>query len=90
MKKLNTILIALVFVIGAAMIINGCAASTAEIASKSGSKLWSENCGRCHNSPSPASFNAEQWETIGMHMQIRANLTAEETDKIVAFLKSSE
>ncbi|NIM36576.1 MAG: cytochrome c, partial [Hydrotalea flava] len=48
-----------------------------------------ENCQRCHNTPSPVSFSAEQWETIGMHMQTRALITQAEREKIVAFLKSS-
>ena len=66
--------------------INGCKASQ-QVSSKSGVQLWSENCQRCHNTPSPASFSPEQWETIGMHMQSRALLTDEERNKIVAFLK---
>ncbi len=66
--------------------INGCKASQ-QVSSKSGVQLWSENCQRCHNTPSPASFSPEQWETVGMHMQSRALLTDEERNKIVAFLK---
>jgi len=50
-------------------------------------QLWAENCQRCHNTPSPNSFSAEQWETIGMHMQTRAMITQDERNKIVAFLK---
>ena len=64
----------------------GCKASQ-QVSSKSGVQLWSENCQRCHNTPSPASFSPEQWETVGMHMQSRALLTDEERNKIVAFLK---
>jgi cytochrome c2 len=64
----------------------GCFTSKA-VAGKSGAQLWAENCQRCHNTPSPASFSPKQWQTIGMHMQTRALLTNEERDKIVAFLK---
>lgn len=60
-----------------------------KITEKSGIQLWSENCQRCHNTPSPSSFSASQWETIGMHMQSRALLTGNEKDKIIDFLKSS-
>lgn len=56
---------------------------------KSGAVLWGENCGRCHNVPDPTAFSDLQWEAIGTHMRIRAGLTAEETDKIVTFLKQS-
>ncbi len=69
-------------------LINGCAPSRA-VTEKSGTQLWAENCQRCHNTPSPSSFSAEQWETIGMHMQSRALLTDNERDKIVEFLKSN-
>lgn len=69
-------------------LINGCAPSKA-VAEKSGTQLWAENCQRCHNTPSPSSFSAEQWETIGMHMQSRSLITDAERDKIVEFLKSN-
>lgn len=57
------------------------------IREKPGALLWGENCIRCHNAPSPSAFNDEQWETITLHMRVRASLTATETEKIVAFLK---
>jgi len=56
---------------------------------KSGAQLWGENCVRCHSVPAPSSYNSTDWETIGLHMRIRANLTAYETDKIFEFLKSA-
>ncbi|MFQ5749313.1 MAG: cytochrome c [Planctomycetota bacterium] len=55
---------------------------------KGGAELWAENCGRCHNLRSPASFSDRQWEIIALHMRVRANLTAEEHHKILEFLKS--
>ena len=85
-KKL-TILSILVVAIGSMMILlNSCTASQ-KISMKSGAQLWSENCQRCHNTPSPSTFSPEQWETIGMHMQSRALFTNTEIDKIVEFLK---
>lgn len=66
----------------------GCVESK-NIAMKSGSQLWAENCQRCHNIPSPTAFSASQWETIGMHMQSRALLTENEKNKIVSFLQSA-
>jgi hypothetical protein len=59
------------------------------VQAKSGAQLWAENCQRCHNTPTPNSFSAEQWKTIGMHMQSRALLTTHERDKIVLFLQQS-
>ena len=56
---------------------------------KSGSQLWTENCTRCHNDRSPATYNDAQWEVAMHHMRIRANLTAEEHTKILEFLQSA-
>jgi cytochrome c2 len=85
--KKNTILSLLVFLIALTVVIlNSCTVSQ-KVQSKSGAQLWTENCQRCHNIPSPSTFSPEKWETIGMHMQSRALLTDKERDKIVAFLK---
>lgn len=73
---------------GIIFLISGCAASKM-VTEKSGSQLWGENCIRCHNAPSSDDYSPAQWETIGMHMKLRANLTDDETNKIVVFLKSA-
>lgn len=88
MKKITGILIILVIGAGSTIIINGCVV-TANIAAKSGSRLWGENCIRCHNAPSSVDYSGSQWEVIGTHMKLRANLTDDETKKIVAYLKSA-
>ena len=67
------------------VIMNSCVESQ-KVASKTGVQLWSENCQRCHNTPPSTAFSHEQWVTIGMHMQTRAQITNNERDKIVAFL----
>ncbi|MBS1532698.1 MAG: cytochrome c [Bacteroidetes bacterium] len=85
MKTKAWIAIASAFIVSL-IVLNGCVESK-KIADKSGAQLWAENCQRCHNTPSPASFSHGQWVTIGMHMQTRAQLTAKERDKIVAFLQ---
>jgi cytochrome c len=56
---------------------------------KSGAQLWGENCGRCHNAPGPGEFRNSNWDIIGQHMRVRANLIGTDTEKIVAFLKGS-
>ena len=68
--------------------VNGCVESK-KVAAKSGAQLWGENCMRCHNVPTPTTFSAQQWKTVGMHMQSRALLTNKERDKIVEFLQQS-
>jgi hypothetical protein len=90
MKNIHLKKISLAILIGlagfVALAVNGCAESQ-KVKGKSGAQLWAENCQRCHNTPSPASFSHDQWTTIGMHMQTRAMITDEERDKIVAFLR---
>ena len=88
MKKLTLLSIALVAGIGAAILIIGCVTSKT-VTAKNGMQLWGENCIRCHNAPPSSDYSPVQWETIGMHMKLRANLTDDETNKIVAFLKSA-
>ncbi len=87
MKKIKNILAILVAVAMVTIVINGCATSQS-VAAKSGSQLWGENCVRCHNAPSSADYSGVQWETIGMHMKLRACLTEVETKKIIDFLQS--
>jgi len=87
MKKLSLIIIVLIVLTGVPVIFNSCATSV-KVTSKSGSQLWGENCIRCHNAPSSAEYSGTQWETIGLHMRTRANLTDAEAKKIVDFLKS--
>jgi len=79
------------FILGlifAVVIINSCA-PTAAITQKQGVQLWGENCQRCHNAPSPTVYDDKQWEAVGVHMQIRANLTKDEVEKVIDFLKSA-
>jgi len=89
MKKINFKNKTWVVIAGAviimSIIMNSCVESKM-VAAKSGAQLWAENCQRCHNTPSPTSFSHEQWVTVGMHMQTRAQLTDKERDKIIAFL----
>ena len=54
-----------------------------------GAQLWSQNCAHCHNVRSPDSYSDAQWDVAMLHMRVRANLTAEEHKKILAFLKSA-
>lgn len=56
---------------------------------KSGAQYWGEACIRCHLAPSPSDYNDTDWETISLHMRIRANLTANDIAKIEEFLKSA-
>jgi hypothetical protein len=67
---------------------SNCAISQ-KVKDKTGIQLWGENCGRCHNAPGPGEFSAANWEIIGSHMQVRTNITDDEKEKIISYLKST-
>jgi hypothetical protein len=90
MKKslLISVLTIIVITFSSLLLFNGCSVSK-KVADKSGAQLWGENCARCHNAPSPGEFNNDNWEIVGLHMRVRANLIQPDIDKIVGFLKSA-
>ncbi len=88
MKKSLLISVLSIAITASLTLFNSCSVSQ-KVADKSGAQLWGENCNRCHNAPSPGEFNNDNWEIVGLHMQVRANITQTDMDKIVAFLKSA-
>ncbi len=70
------------------LLFNGCSVSK-KVADESGAQLWAENCNRCHNAPAPGEFNNANWDIVGAHMQVRANLTKTDVNKVIDFLKGT-
>jgi len=56
---------------------------------KGGAALWAANCQRCHNYRPPSTYNDAEWEVAVMHMRFVANLTTEEYEEILRFLKNA-
>jgi len=56
---------------------------------RKGPQLWAQSCMRCHNFRSPKSLSDREWDIAVHHMRVRANLTAEEAEAILIFLKSA-
>jgi len=54
-----------------------------------GAKLWGTYCGLCHNARAGSEFNRLEWDTLLLHMRVRANLPAEDAEAIRVFLRSS-
>ena len=77
------------------LLLVGCASTPASvtppggIASKGGAQLWAESCVRCHNVRSPSTYSDAEWDVAMHHMRIRANLTADESARVLEFLKSA-
>ena len=89
MKKYIITLCLLVLVISFGVSgISSCAVSQ-KINEKTGTQLWGENCGRCHNPPGPGEFNSSNWDIIGRHMRVRTNITETEEKKIIEYLKTT-
>ena len=86
MNTKHTILLLTAMVLSITFTHTGCAPTKA-IQDKAGAQLWGENCNRCHNAPSMEQYSNPQWEVIGTHMKLKANLTDEETKKIISFLQ---
>ncbi len=88
MKKIIIISFIIAAGIALASFLNSCKPSEAVLA-KSGAQIWGENCVRCHNTADPSTFSDVEWDVAAMHMQIRANLTADEIKKVTEFLQSA-
>ena len=54
-----------------------------------GSRLWAENCNRCHNIRGPKELRDDQWISTVFHMRLRAGLTGQEARDILTFLQAS-
>lgn len=55
----------------------------------SGSKIWAENCNRCHNMRGPKELRDDQWISTVFHMRIRGGLTGLEARDVITFLQAS-
>jgi hypothetical protein len=63
--------------------------SPVEKQSRSGAELYATHCSRCHQERFATEFTSAQWKTIMLHMRVRANLTAEDANEIVKYLREN-
>lgn len=52
-----------------------------------GARVFSNNCGRCHNLRASTERTDQQWNVIVAHMRARANLTRSEAEAVRIFLQ---
>lgn len=57
--------------------------------SLTGEKVYNQNCSRCHAERQATERTDLQWKIIAAHMRVRANLTAEEAQKVLEYLQSA-
>ena len=55
----------------------------------SGATLYAINCSRCHQERYPTEFNLAQWQTIMIHMRVRANLPADQAREVLKYLQEN-
>jgi mono/diheme cytochrome c family protein len=54
-----------------------------------GAKLYSENCGRCHNARPASDYSKKEWSVVMPHMREKAHMTGTESLAVEAFLNST-
>ena len=57
--------------------------------SRRGATLWSHHCEHCHIAREGSEFTRLEWDTIMLHMRVRANLPAQDAEAIREYLRSS-
>lgn len=72
-----------------ALYLIGCGAGKNSSQELSGPQLWADHCSRCHNMPDPKTYDDSKWETVSMHMKLRANISNAEVSAIKDFLQSA-
>ena len=54
-----------------------------------GAKVYSENCGRCHNARPAEEYTKKEWSVVIPHMRAKAHMTGKEALAVEAFLAST-
>ena len=68
----------------AAQTIKTSASSVAQQHEADGSRIFEQNCSRCHNTPE--GFSPRISGTIARHMRVRASLTKHDEEELLRFL----
>lgn len=54
-----------------------------------GAKVYAWNCGSCHSERWPKERSDPEWDVIATHMRVRANMTSEQTEAVLHYLKEN-
>ena len=54
-----------------------------------GAKVFGWYCGSCHSERYPRERTDAEWEVIVTHMRVRSNLTGEQADAVLHYLKEN-
>jgi len=86
--KLSKILLPAVALIISAFTVQAQHVSDPSLVAK-GAKVYSENCGRCHNARPAEEYSKKEWSVVIPHMRAKAHMTGKETLAVEAFLAST-
>ena len=59
-----------------------------DVKADQGKIVYQAKCGKCHGLKNPADFTVSQWDGIMRKMGPNARLTTDETDQVVAYVRS--
>jgi hypothetical protein len=63
--------------------------SNEQLAIQKGNTIWSSSCIKCHELYPPEERTARQWDKIMSVMAVKAELTDDEKEKVVAYLHAN-
>jgi len=75
-----------VIVLGVATFVGAKDDGAAPAKKLSGEKLFAINCSRCHTERYPTEFSRVQWQTLIMHMRVRANLPPAQAQAVYKYM----
>ena len=55
---------------------------------RQGARQWGAYCGACHNARPRAERTPAEWDTLMLHMRVRANLPEADTRALLEYLKA--
>ncbi len=87
MRKTNNLIISSLLMLMLALVLPKMGYSEEMQQELSGSELWSQNCGRCHNFRGVHEFDDAQWEVIVAHMRTIGNIPGDQARAILKFLQ---
>ncbi len=91
--KLTQLLLSLVIVASSALTLVTFSTQAQHVSEPSlvakGAKVYSENCGRCHNARPAEEYSKKEWSVVIPHMRAKAHMTGKEALAVEAFLAST-
>lgn len=79
-----------VVVMGVATLVGAKDEQPAPAKKLTGEQLFALNCSRCHSERYPTEFSKVQWQTLVMHMRVRANLPAAQARAVYKYMAENK